>query len=741
MDQSSNQNYLTDAAPVSVALTDEEQADLEAKQRAIDDEIIELAKTRFQLCADAELDIRQKALEDLNFRAGDQWPDNVEQDRNRDGRPCLVINKLPHTIQQVTNDQRQNRPCIKIHPNDDLADEETAKVIQGLIRSIEYRSNAEAAYDTGFEAAATGGFGYWRVVTDFVDPESFDQEILIKRIRNQFSVSLDPYAEEPDRSDANYGFIYDDLSKEEFEAAYPDARLSSEGLDWKTLGSNSAGWIRSDGVRVCEYFYKEMIDKTIHLLSTGETVDDEDLEQHLQSAAAANIKTGVVKSRQTKVPVIRWVKTNGYEILERTDWLGSYIPIIPVFGAELFIDGKLILESVIRHAKDPQRMLNYWKSAETEAIALAPRAPFIVAEGQLEGHEQQWEFANRKNYAYLQYKPTTIAGQAAPPPQRQNAEPAIQAISQASLMAADDIKSTTGVFDASLGQQTQDVSGVAIQRRTGQSSNSTFHFIDNLTRALKHTGVILVDLIPKIYDTARAMHIIGEDGTQKVVKINQTHDDPSTGKKDVLYSMDKGRYGVTVATGPSYASKRQEAAASMMDFTRAVPNIAQNISDLIVKNMDWPGADELADRLKKMLPPALQADPKQQQIPPQVQAQMQQLMQMNSQLTQHLNETTKIIETKRLDLEHRERVEMAKIQADIEINMAKLKTQGSIALLEQQVDAIKHRMELLQSNTPIDAPQDFNPQQADGGNYAGFGHVGGPPTGGESPGQPVETQP
>lgn len=704
-----------------------------------DEDILKEARLRLDLAEKAEMEIRKHALEDHEFRKGDQWPGDIRKDRDRDGRPCLVINRLPQFIQQVTNDQRQNRSAIKVHPLDSQADQDTADVIQGLIRHIEYNSNAEVAYDTAFESAATGGFGYFRIVTDYVSPDSFDQEIFIKRIRDPFSVFFDPYSQEPDGSDAAWAFIVDEMKSDEFKAKYPDSELT-EALNSQTIGNSVPGWVGDSGIRIAEYFYKTFKDEQIHLLSTGETVRDAELHDRLTAAASAGIQTQVVRSRSTRVPVIKWCKINGVEVLEKTDWPGAYIPIIPVYGAELYVNGQRVLESVIRHAKDPQRMLNYWRSAETEAIALAPRAPWIAAEGQLEGYESEWKTANRRNHAYLYYKPTTLNGQPAPPPQRQAFEPAVQAITQAAMMAGEELKSTTGIYDAGTGAQGNETSGVAIQRRGNQIQTSTFHFVDNLKRSQRHCGRILVDLLPKIYDTARAARIIGDDGTQKLVRINQNHVDPETGEERI-YDVTVGRYDVVIDTGPSFASKRQEAAESMQNAIQAFPPLMQAAGDIMIRNMDWPGKDEIADRLQKMLPPQLQDDPKNQQVPPQVQALIQQQHAYVQQLEAKYNDAVKLIETKKMELDHRERVEMIKTQADVEINLAKLQSQSGIELLKQEVGSISQRLKFLGMNQPIDAPQDFNPEQADGGNYAGFGHVGGSPTGGQSPGTPMEGNP
>lgn len=708
--------------------------------------VLKEAHARFELAKEAESEIRRLALEDLEFRAGKQWPDSVEQERNRDGRPCLVINRIPQFIQQITNDQRQNRPAIKVHPVDDNADVETGKVIQGLVRHIEYNSNADVAYDTAFDSAATGGFGYFRFLTEFVSPLSFDQEILIKRIRDPFSVFFDPYSQEPDGSDASWAFIIEDLSPEEFKARYPHAKLTGDP-DWGSVGAQAPGWIRDGAARVAEYFYKETKDVEIVLLSNGVTLEKSKLAEYAEQIHQHQMMSGqpfeditIVRERTAQVPVVKWCKLNADEILEETEWLGKWIPIVPVFGTDLYINGKRILEGIVRNAKDSQRMYNYWASAETEAIALAPRTPFIMAEGQDEGYQADWASANRRNHSVLKYKPTSLNGQPIGPPQRNVFEPAVGAITNARMVAAEDLKATTGIYDAALGARSNETSGVAIQRRNVQAQTSNFHFIDNLTRSLRHAGRILVDLIPRIYDTSRTARIIGDDGEQRVIKVNQHFEDESG--KPIIYQLDAGKYDVTVDVGPSFASKRQEAVASMLEVTRAYPAIAQAAGDLIVKNMDWPGATEIAERLKKTLPPGLADDPKQKntQIPPQLQQQMQQMSQMVEQLTAKLHEAQDAIETKRIELESRERIEAMKIEAAVHMKMAEIDHKDSLALLSAELEGIKHRQDLLRSGQPIveeGFSQSYAPE-ADGAMSADIGQGADHPTGGESPGPSME---
>lgn len=688
-----------------------------------DAKILADALERFRLADEAEADNRRDALDDLRFASGAQWDEKVKADREQDRRPCLTINRLPQHIKQITNDGRQNRPSIKAHPVDDLGDVETAKIYSGLIRHIEYNSNADFAYDTAFESAVRGGLGYLRVITDYSSPLSFEQEILIKRIRNPFSVFFDPFSQEPDGSDAGFAFITEDLSKDEYLKKFPKSKLAKNG-EWESVGNQASSWIGENGARIAEYFYKDFRDDTLVLLSTNEVGLKSQMSELPEGVAIAS-------ERKTQIPVIRWCKINAAEILEKTEWLGSYIPIIPVYGEELDINGKRVLKGIVRDAKDPQRMLNFWKSAETEAIALAPKAPWLIEEGQVEGYEADWESANRRNLAYLKYKAKSVNGSPVPPPMRQGFEPAVQAITQAAMFAADDLKATTGIYDAALGAKSNETSGVAIQRRNVQAQTSNFHFIDNLTRSLRHTGRVLIDLIPKIYDTARTTRIIGDDGEQKVIKINQPFEENG---KQIQYDMSVGKYDVTVDVGPSYASKRQEAAASMMEIARAVPQMMQVAGDLMVKNMDWPGAQEISERLKKTLPPGLADDPsKQNAVPPEAQAQMKQMGDMIEQMTGQLHQLKDEREQKIVELESRERIEFKKLEVQLEIKRAELDAKDSHALLSAEIDQINARLNLLRTNAPIEIQENEIPQNPTGGAPAEMGQEGMNPIGGESP--------
>lgn len=660
-------------------------------EKSADETLLEEARKRFKLCEEAERENRAEAIDDLEFLAGNQWPEDVKRQRDEDGRPCHTVNILPSHVKQVENDIRQNRPSIKVRAVDDKADVETAKVKQGLFRHIERDSNADVAYDRAIGGAVRCGIGFLRVGTDYCDPKSFDQEIKIWSVPNPLTCSLDPASKEPDGSDAEFGFASDYESVESLKAQYPNAKLVNKEEFADQLGAEAPDWMRDDGhLRVCEYFFKEWKKDTLYLLSDGSKVLKSELP------AGQSLPPEIVKGeRETIVPHVKWVKMTGAEILERRDWPGKYIPIIPVYGEEIWVNGKRKLKSLIRDAKDSQRMRNYWKSAETEAIALAPRAPYVGYAGSFKGYEQKWALANKKSFPYLEVAPFTIGGQPAPLPQRQTAEPAIQAITMAAREANEDIKMTTGIYDASLGNRSNETSGVAIARRANQAQTSNFHFIDNGNRSIRHVGRVCLDLMPHVYDAARVIRIIGENDEEKIVAINQELEGEKTHK------MDAGRYDVSIDTGPSFQTQRQEAAETMLELMTKVPMVSQAAPDLVVKNMDFPGNTEVADRLKKLLDPKLTDDGKKSPIPPQLQAQLEQMGKMIEKLTAELNEAKNPLELKRMELESKERIELQKIQAEAEIEMAKLGSKEAVVMLQAELAQIESRMNLLNQMVPV----------------------------------------
>lgn len=597
-------------------------ADKEPQSKGDADEgkdIVAEAKKAFRYAEESEKDNRDAALDDVRFaRLEEQWPQNIVTQRQKEGRPCLTISKMAAFIRQVVNDARQNKPSIKVHPVDSGADAETAKILDGLIRNIEYTSSADVAYDTATECAVTGGFGYLRVGTDYAHEDTFDMDLTIDRVSNPFSVYGDPRSTAADSSDWNSAFVVEVIPKDLFEDKYNDA----EAIDWSNeVYKVNDPWFTEDSVMVAEWWTREEYQKQILQLSNGVVISQESFAAQRDLLTAMGIT--VVKQRTTLCYRTKQRTLTGADLIEERAWPGQYIPIIPVYGDEVDVQGKRYLRSLIRSAKDAQRMFNYWRTTTTELIALAPKTPFIGPKGAFKTDNAKWTTANTQSHSYIEFD-----GQAMP--QRQPFVGVPAGALQEALNASDDMKAIMGLYDASLGARSNETSGRAILARQKEGDVSTFHFQDNMTRAIRHVGRILLDLIPFVYDKARILRVIGEDGTQSTAPINQpapVMDQQGQPQVDAMgqaitrvYDLTKGKYDLTVSAGPSYTTRRQEAAAEMTEMVRSFPNAAPVIGDLIAKNLDWPGADEIAERLKAINPIFQKQG---QGIPPEVQQQMQ----------------------------------------------------------------------------------------------------------------------
>jgi Phage P22-like portal protein len=583
-----------------------------------DSKILELAKKRFGIVVDAEAENRPKEMDDLKFLAASpddnwQWPQDILRDRTTPGevgiRPCLTVNPLPQHVRQVTNEQRMNRPQIRVQPVDDDGDPEVADIYNGMVRHIQVASEADLAYDLACEAQAAHGVGYFRILTEYCDERSFDQDIVVKPLRDRFKVYLDPHIQHPAGKDAKFGFIIEDLPKEEYESLHGD----DNPVNWGEAGAGDQSlWFpNKDTVRIAEYFALESVEKKLLLWANGETSLEG--EPRPEGVLAIDVP---IQDRKTRITKCIWRKITGQAVLKTTELPTQYIPIIRVVGNEWIVDGKPVVSGIVRTAKDPVRMFNYWASKETEVIALAPIVPFVGAAGQFEGFEDRWKNANRVPYAYLEYNPIVDEGTQQPFPAPQRAMPPLPpaGITQAKMAAVDDLKRTTGFYDASLGNRSNEISGKAINARKVEGDVGSFHYVDNLARAIRHAGRIIVDMIPKVYDTKRIARIIGEDGEADHVMVDPSLKgpyeevvDPQTQRKiGKVYNLGVGKYDVVVTVGPSYTTKRQEAAESMTQLLQANTALWGVIGDLAVKNMDWPGAEEMSKRLKAMLLPAVQ---------------------------------------------------------------------------------------------------------------------------------------
>ena len=622
-------------------------------------------RKQLQSAMDAFSSSRTSELDDLKFFAASpdnqwQWPSDVLATRGTiegaqvASRPCLTINKLPQHVRQITNDMRQNRPAGKVIPVDDKADVKVAEIFDGMVRHIEYISDADVADDTACENQVVYGEGYFRLLTEYCDDESFEQDIKIGRIRNSFSVYMDPTIQDPCGSDAEWCFICEDILKTEYERLYqgatPISTLQAQGTGDPSLRA----WLDEDTLRIAEYFYAIYEKATLNLYADGSTMFADDAKK--QGRVEKPIKAREVQRRR-----IKWMKTNGYEALEERDWPGKWIPVIRVVGNEYQVDGDMYVSGIVRNAKDAQRMYNYWASQEAEMLALAPKAPFIGYGGQFEGYETQWKTANTQNWPYLEVNADVMdqAGNPLPLPQRALPPMRQAGLIEAKMGASDDIKSTTGQYDASLGAEANEKSGKAILARERQTDTGTFHYVDNYARAVRYRTRQIVDLIPHVYDTQRIARIIGLDGETDYVKIDPEQPEPVRELRDErgavvdrIYNPNVGKYDVCVTTGPSYMTKRQETAEMMVELSQGVtdPTVALIMRYFTVKNLDFPEAQEFANVLKKMAPPGLLDDD--DDTSPEMAAAKAQIEQMGQQLQemqQVMEQMVESVEVKELE--------------------------------------------------------------------------------------------
>jgi Phage P22-like portal protein len=537
---------------------------------------------------------REDGLEDLEFAAGNQWLDSVRQAREAAGRPVITINKTGQFIRQVSGELRQSEPSIEFVPVDGQTDPHIAEIYQGIMRQIEYRSAASAAYAWGAEQAITCGIGHWRICTEYANDDTFDQDIKIKRIMDPFSVVWDAGATEIDRRDASHCFVTEWLTKDQYKKEYKTKTEPDDFPSGMTNSQNFLYWNTEDRIRVASRWYKVPMKRKLGLLDTGETVD-------LTQLGAVAKFLNVVRTRDVQGFKVMHQKLSGDAILSEEEWAGAHIPIIPIIGNEVCIDGRMIRFGVVRWMKDPARLYNYFRSASAELTALQPKAPYLVPFESIEGLENWWSKANTENLPYLPYKLSKDAPNARPtrepPPQ------ASAAMYQESSIADADMNATTGIYPASLGQRSNETSGKAILARQREGDTGTFVYFDNFNHAIRWTGEQCADLIAKIYDGERQVRILGADETEQMAVINKSVQTPFG--PAIINDISQAKFDVRVKTGPSFASAREQGKQALSELMQAQPQLMPIMGDLYFEVQDFPGAKKIAERFKKTMQPGL----------------------------------------------------------------------------------------------------------------------------------------
>jgi hypothetical protein len=595
-----------------------------------DQKFVDEALKKFERGYERERTNIALAFEDLEFRAGEQWPQQVKEDREREYRPSLTINRIPTFVRQVTGDIRLMRPSIRVVPVNNRGDAKTAEVLAGLIRYVENRSDAKHAYSTAADSQVVAGIGHWRVMTEYAGESTFDQELRISAVDDGVSVIWDPDAKLPNREDAKYCFVPVDISHDAFKERYPGFPVEDFEREASGRAELFNEWWGDDFVRVAEYWYKEPETRKLALLPGGaiDDITDETDEAYLAQLEAQGAR---IEEREGFC-VYRSIISCAHILEKSVKWPGRYIPIIPVIGEEVIIGKRRVRHGIVRNLKDPQRMYNYFRSAETEAVALQPKAPFVGTEKNFERHHDQWTQANQKNFPFLQYVPDPKNNNIAP----QRISPAVNTngILEGLQISAEEMKAVVGIYDAGLGNRSNETSGKAILARQRESDVGTVVYVENFARAIRHTGRIVLDLIPHIYDTERVIRIVGEDGKIDLVPINNEIVAMVNGLpiKQTLNDVTVGAYDVVLDQGPSYTTKREEARDGMTAFLQSAPNAAPLVLDLIAEAQDWPNAEKFSKRLKTILPQQIQAmeqqesgEPPPPPAPPSPEQQMQQL--------------------------------------------------------------------------------------------------------------------
>ena len=609
-------------------------------------DILEEARKRFNRAMGWESTARARALEDIKFYFGDsengyQWPDEIKTNRDVQRSPTLTINMARQFALNVINDSRQHRAGIKIDPVGDQATYDGAQVMSGIIKRIESDSHADDVYDQAIAMQVQGGWGYWRVLTRYVSDDTLDQEVILEPISDIFSCLLDPDAKQKDKSDMRFAFVFEDVARDKFEAEYPDVKVGSTNA----VG-NIAGWMDKNHVRVAEYY------RLAPRIFTLVVVPDETTglpksyrSDELPAPVFAGLKAEPgAKTREVQSWDVEWYKIAGDQIIDRRTratgdlWPGTTIPIVKLVGEESLIDGQYDCRGHVRFLKDPNRMYNYWTSAAVEQVALQTKVPWLASADAISGYESMWANANTDNFATLIYNNVSETGQPIVPPQRVNPPVMAQAYVAGMQMAEGQMRLAAGQHQEDLGIPSNAQSGVAMQARIRQSDLATQHFVENLASALEYTGRIILELIPKVYDTRRVMRIMGEDNTKlEVILDPQAAQEyakqkaADTSKAQVIFNPGFGQYSLVVEAGPSLATRRQEAFGALAQLLQGNPGLLNVAGDLLFKSADFPLAGELAERLRRIVPPNVLGEgpsPQEQQLLQQVQMQQRALQEL-----------------------------------------------------------------------------------------------------------------
>jgi hypothetical protein len=654
-----------------------------------DDELIDECTERFKFAQDAEATNRKEAEFDKRFVNGDQWDPTIRDERFSDRRPCLTVNLTDAICRRVINSCRENRPRIVTHPVGSGADVRTAKVYDGLIRHIEYASDASYAYDIAVENTVDGGWGWIGVEGYYPTDESWDQELRIVGVSNPMMHYGDPNDRSPDGSGQEWHLETSMMRRTAYRQQY--GQLDQGGWKWAGTGDDVPDWSNKEEIRLCKYWRVERVRDKLLKLSDGSAVLESRIkDKHLKLLNLESRETRDVWRRQ-----VRCYLLTAFKVLKTQDRPGKWIPWVPVYGRRKDINGRMELKGMVRDLRDPARIYNYAKTNETEVYALNPKAQWVGAAGFMEGKEKAWRDTNRKPIVALEYVPVRAEnGELLPPPQRLD-PPAINAgfAAWAEGTKSDFLQVAGMPHDPDADKKGEVISGLAIKRREGLADISNFDFYDNLVRSLRQVGRIIVDLVPSFYDTQRMIRIIREDGTPETIQLYQQT------AEGILHDLTKGEYEVVVDTGPSYQTKREQSAEALMELlgTELGKVIAQVAGDKVIRQFDFPDAEGVADRVASVIP-AAQAEmlkdlpPKAQALVAGLQQQMQHLQQVNQQLQMEVKTKAGVEQMRQSGedrrTEFKENAQTQRTQMELEVRREDALTKAQTAREDTHVKAV-----------------------------------------------------
>lgn len=597
----------SDAGDVPMRSGPNEQTE---EQRAI----VKKAKKFYEKCNTWESTFRARFVDDLKFAEADaynnyQWPNSVRRLRDIDDRPCITVNKTRMHNLQVINDAKQNKPEPRIRPVGGEASLESAEAMEGIVRHIQYRSKFSTILDQASSFQVRAGFGVYRIATDYADDDTMDQDIFIRPIIDPLSVMFDPDAKLADKSDGKMALIFDNIPRDEFEDIYPEYKDFSPA---RSISASEDSWIGQDYVRICEFFYKTS--NTKKLIKFTDPTDGKVLtmrEDHIPKVILDMVTDDpATQSRLVQLTEVRHVVIIGDSIAEENVWLGKYIPLIPVIGEETIIDGIMDRKGHTRALIDPQRMYNYWASAAVEFGALQTKTPWIAPAAAVEGHEPLWNSANKQNVSVLIFNHMDDEGNEIPAPVRPQLPEQAPLYMSGMQTTQLEMMMVSGQYQTQMGQQGNERSGKAIQERQRQGDNATYHFINNQAIAVRLTGEIILDLIPKIYNSPRVLQMLAKNGKDSLpVKIDpdgaqawavEQGEDQKIAQR--ILNPAVGKYDVQADIGPAYGTAREEAFAAMTQILTQAPEMTTIIGDILLKNADFPGAEEASRRMERMVP-------------------------------------------------------------------------------------------------------------------------------------------